>query len=157
MAGGIWNVQATAVVRIRFNAAWSALVTSWLVSMMTAVPVPPPLASASRFGPAVAASSGPKTPMTKVGTAGVPAAPPAASAAMAGMSSGVHSVGRPSVTSTTATLWSGTAIARARAACTGPDRAGPVGVRPSGWCAVSDVVKEAAAPVSAANGTAGVE
>jgi len=103
LAGGILNVQATALVRIWFSAACSILVTSWLVSMTTALPVPPPAASASRFGRAVAASSGPNTPITNVGTAGVPAAPLAATAAMAGMSSGAHSVGSPSVTSTVAT------------------------------------------------------
>ena len=104
VAGGILNVQPTAVVRIVFSADWSALVTSWLVSMMTALPVPPLAASASRLGRAVVASSGPNTPIAKVGIAGIPATPPAATAAIAGMSRGVHSVGRPSVTSTTATL-----------------------------------------------------
>ena len=136
--------QATAVVRIWLSAVCRAWVTFWLVSITTARPVPPPTARASRFGAAVAASVGPNTPITKVGTAGVPAAPAAATAAMPGMSTGVHSVGRPSVTSTTATLRSGVAVARACADWIAPDSAGPVGVSPSGWCMVREVVSPAA-------------
>ena len=87
--------------------------------------------------------------------AGLPAWAFAAMAATPAMSVGAHSLGSPSVASSTTTLWVGLARASACACATAPDSAPDVGVSPSGVCWFSELTSAAAAPGSGATSTAG--
>ena len=88
------------------------------------------------------------TPTTKVRIAGVPPAAVDATPAIVGMSCGSHSVGSPSVASTTTTVWVGLAIAWDLAKLTAPCSAGCVGVLPFGPCAAIELMMAVALPGS---------
>ena len=94
--------------------------------------VPPARAIRPRLASASGASPAVTTPTVNVATDGLPVAPASATAATPRTSMGLHTTGRPSEASTTATLRDGSFVMRSLAWAMAPASAGPRVVRPSG-------------------------